>query len=143
MNSNTPDAAAGWSALGLGLRQALRKRCPQCGEGHLFASRFKLATSCESCGLVFRREDGAQTGSMYLCAVITEVFAAILCVGVFLVTDWGPWVSVGVALPIVLLFSYGFLPLSMAAWAAVEYASDVGNGEAWVDPERQRRSAEG
>lgn len=131
---------SGWSAFARGIRPALRKRCPQCGAGRLFASRFKLCHACEACGLVFRREVGAQTGSMYLCAAITEIFAALLCVGLFLVTDWGPWVSIAVALPLVVLFSFWFLPLSMAAWVAVEYASDVGNDEEWVDASLQQRS---
>ncbi|MCB9916358.1 MAG: DUF983 domain-containing protein [Planctomycetes bacterium] len=123
-----------WQTFWRGRRLAMRGRCPRCGDGALFASRFRLAKSCDACGLVYRREEGAQTGSMYLCAAVTEVFAALLCVLVFVSTSWSAWTSIAVSLPIVLLFSFWFLPKSMALWVAVEFASDVANREPWTRP---------
>ena len=136
------DLENGWSVFLAGRLRTWRSRCPQCGEGALFASRFSLVNECEQCGLVYRREAGSQTGSMYLSAAITEVFAAALCVGIFLLTDWSTSVSIAVALPTVLLLSYWFLPKSMGLWVAVEYAADVSNREGWIDLERLRRSLE-
>lgn len=133
----------GWQAFLRGRKFAWRKRCPQCGEGALFASRFSLAKDCPDCGLVYRRETGGQTGSMYLCAATTELFAALLCVAIFFATSWSTAVSIAVALPTVVLFSFWFMPKSMAAWVAVEYASDVSNDEEWVDASIQREAAKG
>jgi uncharacterized protein (DUF983 family) len=112
--------------------RVLCKRCPQCGVGALFRSTFRLAERCAHCGLVFRRAPGAQTGSMYVCAAVTEVFAALLILLVFVCTDWTPAFAMAVGIPIVLVFSYAFLPYSMAAWVGADYLTDVGNREWWA-----------
>ena len=123
---------AGWRARAF--RRALARRCPQCGRGGLFARRLRLREACGACGLRLRREAGSQTGSMYVSAAVTELFAAAVAVGMFLLTDWGVRTGLLVGVPLVLAFSYAFLPVSMAFWSAVEYATDVSNGEPWARP---------
>jgi len=113
-------------------RRALARRCPRCGQGALFARYARLHASCERCGLVYRRESGAQTGSMYVIATATELFTAALVIAVFTLTDWSPWTSIALCLPLVLGFCYAFLPWSMSLWVAVEYATDRLNRESWV-----------
>jgi uncharacterized protein (DUF983 family) len=113
--------------FGPALTRSLRRRCPRCGEGALFASTFKLRERCEVCDLVLRKEPGAMTGQMYLSAAVTEVFAAGLIFAVVLFTDWGPALSIAVGLPIVIAFSYWLLPRAMAFWVGVEYATDAAN----------------
>jgi len=112
--------------------RAWRRRCPRCGTGALFRSRFRLARSCGECGLVYRREQGALTGQMYLGAAVSQVFTALWIVAVFLVTDWTPLVSILVSLPVVVAFCYWFLPRSMALWVAVEFMTDLANRETWA-----------
>lgn len=115
-------------------RRALRKRCPQCGEGALFRAFARLHETCPACGLRFRRESGSQTGAMYFCAAVSEIFAAGLALALFFFTDWSTPVALSVGAVLVLGFSYAFLPVSMAFWTAVEYSTDVGNGESWAKP---------
>lgn len=117
-------------------RRALRKRCPQCGEGALFQRFAKLHLRCSVCDLQFRREAGSQTGAMYFSAAVTEIFAMAVALSLFFFTDWSNTVALSVGVVIVLLFSYTFLPIAMAFWAAVEYSTDVSNGERWVAPRR-------
>ena len=117
-------------------RRALRRRCPQCGEGRLFERFAKLRERCSCCGLRFRRESGSQTGAMYFCAAVTEVFAMAVALALFFFAPWSRAASLTVGVLAVLAFSYTFLPLSMAFWTAVEYATDVGNGESWARPRR-------
>ena len=116
------------------VRRAWSGRCPQCGEGRLFEKYARLAAACESCGLVYRREQGAMTGSMYLSAAVTELFAALLVLLLWVATDWSTWTSISVGLAILLAFAYWWLPRSMALWTAIEYATDVNNREPWVLP---------
>jgi uncharacterized protein (DUF983 family) len=123
-------AGLGWLCFG----RVLRKRCPQCGVGRLFRSRFRLSARCEHCGLVYRREQGAQTGSMYLSTAVSEVFGALVIFAVWIFTDWNAWQSLAVGVPIVVFQSFAFLPYSMALWVAVEYLTDVCNREWWADP---------
>jgi hypothetical protein len=71
---------------------------------------------------------------MYLSAAVTELFAAAVALGLFWLTDWGVAVGLAVGAPLVLCFCYAFLPLSIALWTAVEYATDVASGEPGVAP---------
>src|SRR5688572_9065264 len=103
------------------VRRALRRRCPQCGEGQLFRRFARLHERCPVCGLVFRRESGSQTGSMYLSAAVTEIFAALVALALFFFTDWSTTVALTVGAIAVIGFSYSFLPTSMALWTAIEY----------------------
>jgi uncharacterized protein (DUF983 family) len=121
------------------LRRAWRRRCPQCGEGRLFRRYARLERECATCGLVYRRESGSQTGSMYLTAAVTELFAAMVALALFFATDWSTGVALTVGVVFVLGFSYTFLPISMATWVAVEYAVDVSNGESWAQPRWPKR----
>ena len=74
------------------------------------------------------------TGSMYLSAVVTEILAAGLVIAIFVGTSWSAALSIGVSVPIVLLFSVWWLPRSIGLWVAVEYVTDLHNGEPWADP---------
>jgi uncharacterized protein (DUF983 family) len=43
----------------------LRQRCPECGEGRVFASRWRMNPTCPTCGIAFERGPGYFTGAMY------------------------------------------------------------------------------
>jgi len=116
------------------LRRVVRHTCPQCGVGALFDRWAHLRERCNHCGLIYRREDGAELGSMYLSATISQLFAAAVFVLLWVFTDLGTWGGFAVGAPIVLAFCYGFLPLSMALWTAIEYLTDVASGAWWARP---------
>src|SRR5262245_40947626 len=82
-------------------RRAWKKRCPQCGEGALFASYARLNEKCSACGLVFRREQGAMTGSMYLAAIVMEIIAVLFVVVIWTCTSWSVATSLAVSIPLV------------------------------------------
>ena len=46
-----------WNLVSTALRRGLRKRCPHCGEGPLFAG-WSHIERCSRCGLVFSRNPG-------------------------------------------------------------------------------------
>jgi uncharacterized protein (DUF983 family) len=120
--------------LGLCISRVLHHACPQCGLGPLFERWARLRERCPHCGLVYRREDGAELGSMYLSATVSQLFAGALFLSVFLWTNWSWVTGLAVGAPIVIGFCYGILPLSMALWTAVEYLTDVSSGEWWARP---------
>jgi hypothetical protein len=76
------------------------------------------------------------TGSMYLSAIVTEIFAAVLALALFFGTDWSTPVALSVGVACVCLFAYLWLPYAIALWVAIEYATDVHNGERWASPRR-------
>jgi len=114
------------------LRRVLARRCPRCGAGALFRAYARLAERCPACALVYRRESGAQTGSMYLTAIASEVFAALLIFFFWWRFDWTPLAFVLVTAPLVLVFCVLVLPVAQAFWVGVEYATDLDSGEPWA-----------
>lgn len=116
------------------LVRVVRHVCPQCGRGPLFLRWARLRERCDHCGLVYRREDGSELGAMYLGATVSQSFAALVFFAVFFFTDWGQVVSLAVGVPLVVVFCYAFLPMSMALWTGVEYLTDVSNREWWARP---------
>ena len=106
------------------LARVLARTCPQCGRGRIFERFARVAAKCARCGLVYRREQGAQTGSMYLTAAVNQVFAALVILCVFVLTDWSLAVELAVSIPLVVVFCAAFLPFSQTLWAGVEYVTD-------------------
>jgi uncharacterized protein (DUF983 family) len=132
--SDVAPGSNGVPGRGLFLSRVLRRRCPQCGEGPLFTSYAKLAQTCSVCELRFRRESGSMTGSMYLSAAVTQVFAVLLLLVWIFWTDWSASFFLWLAMPLVFAACVAFLPISMCLWVAVEYTVDVSNGEDWARP---------
>jgi uncharacterized protein (DUF983 family) len=62
------------------LRRGLVKRCPRCGEGHLFRTYWSIRDRCPRCGLRFVREEGYFTGVYLLnfTLVLTVLFAMVM-----------------------------------------------------------------
>jgi uncharacterized protein (DUF983 family) len=115
------------------LARVLARGCPQCAAHTLFVRYARLAERCADCGLVFRREAGSQTGSMYLTALAGELFAVLL-IGLFWwLFDWSTVTFVLVLVPLTLAFTVAFLPLSQALWVGVEYATDLAGHEPWTE----------
>lgn len=77
-----------------------KDQCPRCGEQHLFAGAFKLASACDKCGLDCSfAEDG--DGSEVLVILVVVVAFAL-------------WVDVGDALPVWLHF-LSWIPFAIAS----------------------------
>ncbi len=72
----------------LRLGAMFRQRCPECGEGRVFASRWGMNPTCPACGLRFDRGPGYFTGAMYFSyAMGIPIIAAGTLVG-WLITRW-------------------------------------------------------
>ncbi len=121
--------------------RVLNRTCPRCGNGALFLSRTKLEKQCSSCALVYRREQGGMTGQLYLTAVISQIFAAIMIGAMFLFTDWPPAVSIPIGIAILAVFGYWLLPKTIGLWVCVEFMTDVGNRESWALEENSDKRA--
>ena len=69
------------------ISRGLRFRCPQCGEGRVFSSFFKMNDNCSVCGLSFYPESGYYAGAMYLDYMISAgIFLALFVPSLFLPT---------------------------------------------------------
>ena len=61
-----------WPAL----RRGFRRRCPRCGEGHLFEGYLKVADACPACGEVLKHHR-ADDGPAYLTILIVGHLVAL------------------------------------------------------------------
>jgi uncharacterized protein (DUF983 family) len=66
--------------LGVSIRRGLRGRCPNCGEGRLFAGFLDLAPRCERCGLDYSFADSADGPAVFVIFIagFIVVFAALI-----------------------------------------------------------------
>lgn len=115
------------------LKNGLRFRCPNCGDGRLFSSFFKIRDECPVCGLSFYPESGYYAGAMYLdYALSAAVFLAFFIPSLFLpelthlsyVQKNILWVAFGTALCL------GFSRPSYSLWLAIDY---------WISPWKPQR----
>lgn len=115
------------------LKSGVRFRCPNCGDGRLFSSFFKIRDECPVCGLSFYPESGYYAGAMYLdYALAAAVFLAVFIPSLFL-PDFIHlsylqknilWVIFGTVLCL------GFARPSYSLWLAIDY---------WISPWKPRR----
>jgi uncharacterized protein (DUF983 family) len=93
--------------LGGMVRTTFSHRCPACGRGPLFSSRFALRDRCPDCGLDLQGQHGAHYGGPI---ILGYAVGGITGLGTFAVlflwmgySAWVTWVSVGCAIVSVLL----------------------------------------
>jgi uncharacterized protein (DUF983 family) len=102
--------------------RALRRRCPVCGQGHLFVHWFRIRDRCPRCGLPFEREPGFFLGAMAInYSVAAAAFIALLIVWLAATLPDPPvlWItlgSLGLTAAVVLLF----YPFSKTLWVAID-----------------------
>jgi uncharacterized protein (DUF983 family) len=103
--------------------RALRLRCPNCGQGRLFTSWFRMRERCPVCGLkVERGDEGYQVGSYMFNIIAAELlFAALFIAAIMLTWPTPPWSlleSGGIALMI--LAPFAFFPFSKTLFLAFD-----------------------
>ena len=103
--------------------RAFRLRCPNCGQGKLFTSWFRMRERCPVCGLKTERgDDGYQVGSYMFNIVASELLFGALFIGAIVLT-WPtpPWTLLqygGIALMI--LAPFLFFPVSKTLFLAFD-----------------------
>jgi uncharacterized protein (DUF983 family) len=107
--------------VALGLRRALRLRCPRCGRAPLFRGWFSMNEVCAVCDLRFERAQGYWIGAIYVSYGVTTTVAVA---GYFLLWRWAGLstaAQLGLWLPFCVVFPLWFFRYSRAIWLAVEH----------------------
>ncbi|HEY6532026.1 MAG TPA: DUF983 domain-containing protein [Acidimicrobiales bacterium] len=98
------------------------KRCPVCGQGHLFRSWFRMIADCPRCGLTFNRIEGQWSGDIGVNTIVS--FGALLVVllgGVLLNWPDPPMLAIGIlAVSVAVVVPLVFLPFSKTVWLAAD-----------------------
>ncbi len=100
--------------------RGLRGRCPQCGEGRLFAGFLSLRPKCESCGLDYRFADSGDGPAIFviLGAGFIVVFAALIVEVLYRPPFW---LHAALWLPLVLLTTLAPLRVIKGLLIALQY----------------------
>jgi uncharacterized protein (DUF983 family) len=74
----------------LELQSVLRLRCPECGDGRIFAGSLRMNVFCSKCGLRFEREPaGYFTGAMYFSyALAIPILGGLTVLGLWIGPTW-------------------------------------------------------
>lgn len=90
---------------GPAIRRGLRRRCPNCGKGHLFDGYLKLAPECAACGedLSHARADD---GPAYLSILVTAKVMGTLQLVTYEMFQPSAWVMAGT-------FSVGVIAMAL------------------------------
>jgi uncharacterized protein (DUF983 family) len=108
------------------LWRGLRKKCPQCGGGHLFTGWINMVPACPQCGYQFERtaDDAFFLGAIAINFVITELLLAVVMVIGFVTTWPDPPITklIVIACAETLVAGVFFYPFSKTIWSAIDLA---------------------
>lgn len=123
------------------LSRALRRRCPYCGGGGIFAGWWTLRERCPSCQVQFVREDGYFLGAYALNLVFAEFLGLGIALYLLFGTDLGDlplgWQMV-LAGGLAVIFPILLFPYSRTIWMALDLMFNPPGD----DPERYFRGSE-
>ena len=103
--------------------RALKLRCPNCGNGKLLISWWKVRKSCERCGLIFDRgESDYFIGAYTLNLIVGELIVVVaIVIGIMLSWPTVPWTLIMYSLlPLAALTPLLTFPYARAVWLALD-----------------------
>jgi len=108
----------------LGLRRGLRLRCPNCGEGRLFAGFLKVSDHCKVCGednTAYPADDAPPYLTLFL------VGHLILPFMFWMDRAWSPaiWVMFAIWLPFITVLTIALLPFMKGMVVGFAWANGV------------------
>jgi uncharacterized protein (DUF983 family) len=120
------------------LARAMRLRCPNCGEGKLFAGWFRMHPRCSECGFKFERGPGYWLGSIY----VNYGLAAILVTAGFFVlffTEALPQETILWSLTaFCVIFPLLFFRFARSIWSAFDVYFDPVRAEELERPKQEQ-----
>ena len=105
-----------------GFMRGLAGRCPNCGEGHLFAGYLKVQPRCEACGhdlTVYRADDGPAYFTILIVGHL--IIAPLLCFS--FIWTWNPVLVLFLTLPPILAATLILLPRVKGAFIGGQWAN--------------------
>lgn len=102
--------------------RAVRRRCPYCGAGDIFAGWFTLKERCPECHTLYAYEDGYFLGAYVINLVSTEFLTVAIVIWMIAGTGMSvlqmqlTGISLAVAMPLL------FYPIAQLLWVALDLA---------------------
>jgi len=98
------------------------RRCPVCGQGHLFRRWFTMCERCPRCDLRFERIEGHWTGDLGINTIVSfGALLVVLLVGFLAFWPTPPLTAIIVAaIAVAGLLPLAFYPFSKTIWLAID-----------------------
>lgn len=113
-------AATGNGGQNAPVLNALRGKCPRCGNGRLFNGYLKIADSCGACGLSFAGHDSADGPAVMIMLLLGFVVAGLV-LAVELKFQPPIWVHAVIWPPVVILGALGLLRPFKSIFIGLQY----------------------
>jgi uncharacterized protein (DUF983 family) len=119
------------------LKRGLHRRCPVCGQGHLFRRWIYMSERCPRCSLCFQREPGEWLGSWFLNICLAQILAVtVILIGVAVSYPHPSIVPIAIAgITLTIGFPIWFFPYSRTLWVAIDLAMRPLEFTEGVDPQ--------
>ncbi len=98
------------------------RRCPVCGQGHLFRRWFTMVERCPRCDLRFERIDGHMAGALGINTAVSILVVFLIGIVGFLLTfpELPLLPLVATITTVAALFPIFFYPFSKTLWTAID-----------------------
>lgn len=122
--SSTPDVRGVTRNPAVAFARGLSRRCPRCGQGHLFRGWFRMVKACPRCALVFEQDEASRLGSaMVNYAFVGFWLVVYLVVGFVLTLPEPPVLPLLLgAVGLIVVTALVFFPFAKTIWAAIDLA---------------------
>src|SRR5947207_14725567 len=101
--------------------RSLKLKCPVCGRASIVQRPFNLKHSCDSCGVIFKREEGFFVGAIMANVVATEVFILIIYFALLLLTTLSDRPTFIILFTVAVAFPLTFYHHSWSMWLALDH----------------------
>jgi len=101
--------------------RSLKLKCPVCGRASIVQRPFNLKHRCDSCGTIFKREEGFFVGAIMANVVATEVFILIAYFALLLLTTLSDRATFIILFALAIAFPLTFYHHSWSLWLAMDH----------------------
>ena len=98
----------------------VRMRCPQCGEGPVFAGYLRFADHCRACGANFRAADSGDGPAVFVVLIAGAIVTPLLFILQF-VFDLPGWLSLATTMVAAVALCLALLPPFKATLFALQW----------------------
>ena len=102
------------------LLAGLRMRCPECGQGPVFAGYLKFAPRCANCGANFAAADAGDGPAVFVILIVGAIVSPLLFILQF-ATSMPDWLAIALTMLAALVLSLALLPPFKATLFALQW----------------------
>src|SRR5213594_1571867 len=103
------------------LWRALKLQCPVCGLSSIVRLPFHIKFECDTCEIIFKREEGFFVGAIMANVVATEVFILLVYFASLLLTNFDEQITLTILFVIGVSFPVVFYHHSWSLWLGMDH----------------------